>query len=285
MSTSTLDPSTVIPIVRPHGPRPHGQEVTHEKVTFPRVLNSEWIKFRSLRPSWYSLGAAVAAMVGTGAVIGYTTSTATWSELEPGLAAASGPLQGFFLAQLLIGVLGVLLVAGEYGTGMIRSTFAAVPKRWPVVGAKAVVLGAVVLATMTVASFGAFFAAQAFLGPDGHGSSLADDGVLRAVAGTGVFLTLIGVLGGALGWILRSTASAIAALLGTLMVLPLLVSFLPGSVGDTISKYLPSEAGEAFVSSIGSPDALAPGAGAAVMVAWVVVALAAGFAVVRRRDA
>ena len=275
MSTTTLNVSTIARPAQPKG----------EKVTTGRVLNAEWIKFHSLRSTWYSLGGAGAAMIGTGAVIGYTSSTATWSELEPGLAAASGPLQGFFLAQLIIGVLGVLLVAGEYGTGMIKSTFAAVPQRWPVLGAKAAVMGAVTLVAMTIATFAAFFAAQIFLGPDGHGSSLGDDGVLRAIAGTGVYLTLIGMLGGALGWILRSTASAVAALLGALMVLPLLVGFLPGSVGDTIVEYLPSEAGEAFVSTAPDPGLLAPGAGLAVLAGWVLAALAVGFVVVRRRDA
>ncbi|MDQ3632042.1 MAG: ABC transporter permease [Actinomycetota bacterium] len=275
MTTTTLNRSTVIPTA-------HSKA---EKVTAGRVLNAEWIKFRSLRSSWYTLAAAIASMVGIGAVIGYTSSTATWSELEPGTAAASGPLQGFFLAQLFIGMLGVLFVTGEYGTGMIRSTFAAVPRRWPVLGAKGGVFGAVALVAMTLASFAAFFAAQLFLGPDGHGSSLADPGALRAVAGTGVYLTLIGMLGGALGWILRSTASAIAALLGMLMILPLLVGFLPGSAGETVGKYLPSEAGEALASSLEQPDLLAPGASLAVLALWVAGALAVGFATVRRRDA
>lgn len=182
-------------------------------------------------------------------------------------------------------MLGVLFVTGEYGTGMIRSTFQAVPRRWPVLGAKAVVFGAVALVAMTLSSFAAFFAAQAFLGPDGHGSSLADPGVVRAVAGTGDYLTLIGILGGALGWILRSTASALAALLGMLMILPLLVVFLPGSIGDTVTKYLPSEAGEALASSVVQPGLLSPGAGVTVLALWVAVALAVGLAVVRRRDA
>ncbi len=255
------------------------------KVTPGRVLDAEWIKFRTLRSSWLILLAAVAAMIGIGAVIGYTSSTATWSELDPATAAASGPLQGFFLAQLFVGVLGVLFVTGEYGTGMIRATFAAVPRRWPVVVAKAVVFGAVALVAMTLASFAAFFAAQVFLGPDGHGSSLGDPGVLGAVAGTGAYLTLIGMLGGAVGWILRNTASAIAALLGTLMILPLLVGFLPGSVGSTVARYLPSEAGEALATSFEQPDLLAPTAGLAVLALWVAGALAVAFAVVRGRDA
>jgi hypothetical protein len=181
-------------------------------------------------------------------------------------------------------VLGVLFVTGEYGTGMIRSTFQAVPRRWPVVAAKAAVFAAVALVAMTLAALGAFFAAQVFLGPEGRGSSLGDDGVLRAVAGAGVYLTLVGTLGGALGWILRSTASALAALLGTLMILPLLVPLL-GSVGDTIVKYLPSEAGAVLSSSVTQPDLLAPGAALAVLGAWVVAALAVGLAVVKRRDA
>jgi len=253
-----------------------------EKVTPGRILNAEWIKFRPLRSSWLTLAAAIAAMIGIGAVIGYTSSTATWSDLGPEMTAASSPLQGFFLAQLFIGV---LFVIGEYGTGMIRSTFQAVPRRWPVLGAKPVVFGAVALVTMMFASFAAFFAGQVFLGPDGHGSSLADPGVLRAVAGTGVYLTLIGILGGALGWILRSTASALAALLGMLMILPLLVGFLPGSVGDTVTQYLPSEAGEALATSLEQPGLLASGAGLAVLALWVAGALAVGLAMVRRRDA
>ena len=275
MSTPTLALRTDAPAPRP----------TRGGVTPTRVLNAEWIKFRTLRSSWYTLAAAVASMAGVGAVIGYTSSTATWSELEPGIAAASGPLQGFFLAQLFIGVLGVLFVTGEYGTGMIRSTFQAVPRRWPVLGAKAVVFGIVALTAMTLASLAAFFAAQGFLGPDGHGSSLGDPGALRAVVGTSIYLTLIGVLGGALGWILRTTAGAIAALLGTLMILPLLVGFLPGSVGDTITKYLPSEAGEALATSIEQPDLLAPGAALAVLTLWVAGALALALAMLRRRDA
>jgi hypothetical protein len=260
---------------RPDRPR-------REKVTARRVLNAEWIKFRTLRSTWLTLAAAVAAMIGIGAVIGYTTSTA--AEVEPDLAVASGPLAGFFLAQLLVGVLGVLFVTAEYGSGMIRSTFQAVPRRWPVVAAKATVFGAVALVAMTLAALGGFLAAQIFLGPEGRGSSLTDDGVLGAIAGTGVYLTAAGLLGGALGWILRSTASALAALLGTLMILPLLVPLL-GSVGDTIVKYLPSEAGAVLSSSVTQPDLLAPGAALAVLGAWVVAALAVGLAVVKRRDA
>ena len=254
------------------------------RVTPGRVLRAEWIKFRTLRSSWLTLGAAVAMMVVVGLVIGYVTSTSDWSTLAAEDTIASAPLQGFLLAQLLIGVLGVLFVTGEYGTGMISSTFAAVPKRLAVVGAKTVVFGVVALVTMTASSFLAFFGAQAILSADGHGSSLADPGVLRAVAGTGVYLALVGALGGALGWIIRSTAGAVGALVGILMVLPNILPLLGSSAAD-VAKYLPGSAGESFLSSVPSPDLLAPWTGLAVMGLWVVGALVTAAAVVRNRDA
>lgn len=255
------------------------------RVTIPRIVRSEWIKFRTLRSSWYTLAAAVAAMIVTGLVIGYTTSTSDWSTLEADLTAPSAPLQGYFLAQLLIGVLGVLFVTGEYGTGMIRSTFAAVPRRLPVLGAKTAVFAALALVSMTAASFAAFFGAQLFLGPDGHAASLSDPGVLRSVAGVGVYLTLVALLGGALGWIIRSTAGAIGALVALLLVVPSLVPLLPGSLGTTISQYLPSTAGEAFFASVRTEDMLAPWTGLGVLALWVTGALVAAAIVLRRRDA
>lgn len=250
-----------------------------------RVVHSEWIKFRTLRSSWLTLVGAVVAMVAIGLVVGYVTSTSNWATLEAEDTAASAPVQGYLLSQLLIGVLGVLFVTGEYGTGMIRSTFAAVPRRLPVLAAKTVVFSAVALVAMTLASFAAFFGAQLFLSGDGHGSSLADPGALRAVAGVGVYLMLIGALGGALGWIVRSTAGAISALVALLMVLPVLVGFLPGDVGSDVAKFLPSDAPAAFLSSVPVADTLAPWTGLGVLALWVIAALGAATVLVRRRDA
>ena len=101
-------------------------------------------------------------------------------------------MRGYHLSQLLIGVLGALFVTGEYGTGMIRSTFAAVPRRLPVLGAKTAVLGVVALVTMVAASFAGFFGADALLSGYHHTLSLSEPGALRVVAGTGVYLALIG---------------------------------------------------------------------------------------------
>jgi ABC-2 type transport system permease protein len=254
------------------------------KVTFARGMKAEWIKFRTLRSSWLTLGVAVAMMVIIGLVIGYTTSTADWVTLEAENKLASVPVRGFLITQLVVGVLGVLFVTGEYATGMIRSTFAAIPRRLQVVGAKAAVFGVVALVAMTLASFVAFYGAQIFLGPDDHGSSISDPGALRSVAGVGLYLTLVGLLGAGIGWIVRSTAGAITALVGLLLIFPNLIAFL-GSWADPIVKYMPSNAGESFVTSTRVPDTLAPFTGIGVLALWAAAAFVAAVVLVRRRDA
>jgi ABC-2 type transport system permease protein len=276
MSTTAITPSNRLPVAG--SPR--------EKVTLSRVMNSEWIKFRTLRSSWFTLLAAVASLIGIGLIVGYATSTANWAELAGEDTVPSATLQGFLLAQLVIGVLGVLFVTGEYATGMIRSTFAAVPRRLPVFGAKAGLFGAIALVSMTAASFVTFLMANAiFLSPDGHGYSLSDPGVLRVVAGTGVYLGLVALLGVAIGWIVRSTAGAISVLVGLLMVVPVLAGLLPQSISANLVPYLPSNAGEAFASSLHTPGMLSPWAGLGVFTLWVAVMTAVAAVVVRRRDA
>lgn len=255
------------------------------RVTLARVIDSEWIKLRTLRSSWLTLLGAVVSMLAIGLVVAVATTTSKWSTLQPDDTAASATLQGFHLAQLLIGVLGILFVSGEYATGMIRSTFAAVPRRLPVLAAKWVVFGAVSLVVMTATSFATFFSAQAILSAHGHGSSLADPGALRAVAGTGVYLALVGLLAGAFGWIVRSTAGAISGLLGLLLILPVILRLLPGTFTSTVAEYLPSNAGEAFVISYHNPNLLSPWAGLGVFTIWVAAAMAAAIVIVRRRDA
>jgi ABC-2 type transport system permease protein len=276
MSTTTFDQPA-----RP-GPAAIGGDA---RVTLRRVIESEWIKLRTLRSSWYILLAAVVGMIVIGLIVGYATSTSNWAKLDSEDSAASGPLQGVKLAQLFVGVLGAMFVTGEFGTGMIRSTFAAVPRRLPVLAAKSIVYGATVLAVMTAASFAAFFAAQIFLGPDGHGSSLGDPGALRGVIGASLYLFLVALLGGTLGWIVRSTAGAISALLGVMLILPLILKILPGSVTGTIGEYLPSTAGDALVSSIHQPETLPPWTGFAVFTLWVALAMVVAVSAVRRRDA
>jgi len=138
---------------------------------------------------------------------------------------------------------------------------------------------------MVPAAVATYGVAQAFLSHYGHGTSLSAPGVLRAVIGTGVYLALVTLLGSAIGWLVRSTAGGISTLVGLLLVLPAIVGLLPGSISTSLGRYLPSNAGDAFTSSVAKPDTLSPWAGLPVLVAWVLVALAAAAVSLRRRDA
>ncbi len=252
------------------------------RVTLPHVMTSEWIKFRSLRSSWFTLLGAVGTMVLIGLAIGYNTGS-NWAGLAAEDRAPSATLQGYLFAQLLIGVLGVLFVSGEYGTGMIRSTLAAVPRRVPVLVAKTAVFGAIGLVTMVATSFATFLGGQAFLTSYGHGSSL-DSGALQVILGTGVYLALIGLFGGALGWIVRSTAGGISVLVGILLVVPVVFLALPSSWSDPIAKFLPSNAGQSFISSVNTPGQLSAWTGFATLIAWVAGSLVVAAVMLRRRD-
>lgn len=259
-------------------------------VTARGVLRSEWVKLRSVRSSTTTLAAAGAAMFLIGlifaGILGGVFSAGggdTASEFANNPAGAT--LQGTLIAQLIIGVLGVLVITSEYATGLIRSTLAAVPRRLPVLWAKAAVITATTLPVMLVTTLAAFFGGQALIGSgDIATASLGDPGVLRAVLGTAGYLTGIALFGLAVGTLLRSTAAAISTLFGVVFLLPGLGSILlPASWRDDVLQYLPSNAGSAFSSVIPGPELLSPGPGLAVFIAWIAVALAlAAFALKRR---
>jgi ABC-2 type transport system permease protein len=260
--------------------------VCSEPVTLRRVIGSEWIKFRTLRSTVAVLGAAVVGMVLIGLVVAYNTR-----HLSPNLQAddlaPSATLQGYYLGQLLIGALGVLFVTGEYSTGMIRSTFAAVPKRLPVLWAKLVVFMTVTASAMIVVCILAFLAAQGLISHYRTGYSLGDPGALRIVVGTGIYLTLIGVIGAMIGWIVRSTPGSLVAYIAVILVLPVLFGNVLGTWGKDIAEYLPSDAGGSFIRSIPGADgpALSPWVGLLVLLAWVVAGIALVAVQLRRRDA
>jgi ABC-2 type transport system permease protein len=189
------------------------------------------------------------------------------------------------LAQIIVGILGVLVITGEYSSGMIRASLAAVPRRLPILWAKALVLGVSTLAFAIPAAFAAFAIGQKILGP-GKNVSLSEPGVLRAVLGSAAYLAGIALLGMGLGALLRHTAGAIGTLFGLLLVAPgLLQLVLPSSWSDAITPYLPSNAGAAFTSVTAASNALSPGNGALVLAAWLVVLLGASAVLLRRRDA
>jgi ABC-type transport system involved in multi-copper enzyme maturation permease subunit len=248
------------------------------RVTQLRVLRSEWAKLWSLRSTWITLAVAVVSLVAIG-IIGsarYVSLIDSGGPLTPTFRHATVvdlSLRGTEFAQLALGVLGVLVTAGEYTTGSIRSTLAAVPRRLPVLWSKAAAYGLVAVVVALAGVFVAFPIVRAMISGTPAALSLSDTGVLRSLLCAGLYLGMIGVVGAALGALLRSVAGGIAVFVGVLMLVPGLFSLLPDSWQDNIGPYLPSNAGEAMYALTHDSTILSPGAGIAVFAGWTVLAL------------
>jgi ABC-2 type transport system permease protein len=258
------------------------------RVTGARVIVSEWVKFRSLRSSWLTLALIAVFVIGLGTAFS-AARAAHWSRMDPVERATFDPtttsLGGVFLAQLVVGVLGVLVVTGEYSSGTIRATLAAVPRRLPVLFAKTLVFAVAVIAVAVPSVFVAFALGQRMLSSRHVQTTLSAPDVTRAVIGAALYLTAVGLFGVALGWLLRQTAGAVATLFGLLLVLPILMHFLPASWSDTVGKWLPANAGQAVIAVRPEPHSLGPWVGFGVLCAYVVVALVASAVLLLRRDA
>jgi len=259
---------------------------------FPTVLaatmRSEWTKLRTVRSTFWTLTFTVVALLGLGALF-TALEAARWDRRTPVEVAEFNPLiyslAGMNLAQISVGVLGVLVMTSEYSTGAITSTLAATPQRGVLLGAKVTTFALAVTVVSVLSTLAAFFLGQAILGPDHGGLSIADPGVLRGVLGGAAFLVLIGVLAVGLGAALRRTAGAVAVLFGVLLVLPGLVTLLPGAWSERVGKVLPGAAGEAMAAPVRIADLLSPAAGTLVMGAWAATAIVVGGVVLSRRDA
>ena len=257
------------------------------RVTQARVALSEWTKLRSVRSTRWSFFAAVAFMIGLGALVSFLGAH-QYPHMSPreqaGFDSLTHSIAGVQLAQLAIGVLGVLVITAEYSTGMIRASMTAVPKRLPVLWAKAIVFAAVTFTLMTTSALIAFFLGQAILSRHGLGVGFTDPGVARVVIGVGLYLTVVGLFALGLGSIVRNTAGGIALFAGLMFVLPPLLLLLPSSWHDAASPYLPLAAGEAMLSLTRSGNDLAPWTGLAVFLAYALAALGAGALLLLRRD-
>jgi ABC-2 type transport system permease protein len=258
------------------------------RVTLGRVTRSEWTKLRTLRSTWITLGAAALLTVGLSAGFGYGYNGAIQAgEVQP--TTAEGVAVAFLaldLYALVIGVFGLLQMSGEYGSGVIRASLAAVPRRLPLLWAKALVLVAVTGVLSLVVCLASFLVSQAFAGS--HGAALGDPGVPRAILGAAAYPVAMGLLGLGLGVILRHTATAITVLVTALLLVPaLLPAALSEKLEDTVMPYVPVLAGQAMYA-LGPDDPfklLSAGTGAAVLAAYVVAILAGGAALLWRRDA
>jgi hypothetical protein len=194
-------------------------------------------------------------------------------------------LLGVNVAMLIVIVLGVLVTAGEYSTGMIRSSLAAVPRRLPVLWAKATIYGTVIFVLTTVSVFVAFLLAQVGLADTRLAASWSDPGVVRALVGAAGNLALLGVLSLAVGSLVRTIAGGLAACVGGLLIAPQMIGLLPVSWADDVAWHTPAGAGDAMGALTRSAHQPSPAVGAAVLVAWTALALAAAGVLLVRRDA
>lgn len=249
-------------------------------VTEERVMRSELLKFRTVRSNLVSMAAVAAVAVTLGAIF---TSSGEGGGPRRLAGQVALSLAGFRPAQLIVGVIGVLFASAEYSTGTIRTTFSAVRSRVSVLRAKVVVYAAIVGALSTVTAFVAFFVGRSLF--SGTKVALGDPGVLRVVLATAAYTVVVGLLGLALGFLLRSTAGAIGLLLGSLLLLPALMGLLPWSWAETATKLLPSNAGDSITTLHPGSDLLTTGQGAITLVVWVVGLLALAGAALVRRDA
>ncbi|HZU39824.1 MAG TPA: ABC transporter permease [Solirubrobacteraceae bacterium] len=259
------------------------------RVTQWNVVRSEWTKLWTLRSTRWSLLVAFVAMAGLGPLVA-AVQMGHWANMDPHerltYDAINTGVGGYHLAQLAIGVLGVLVITGEYSTGMIRSSLMAVPRRLPVLWAKLAVFGFVTFVLMLIAALISFFAVQSIVSQHHVQHSLGDPGALRAVIGVALFLTVLSVLCGGLGAMLRNTAGGIAAFVGLLFVLPGISAILPSSVNDAVSRYLPLNAGVTVAShSFDSAHHLSTWGGFALFCGYAAAAAVGAALVLRRRDA
>lgn len=271
--------TTITPTTRPSTVTRSG------RIRLPQVIRGEWIKFWTVRSTSITLLAGAVATVAFGMIFSLVAESGAEA---PGPAAfLSDPvdlaLGGIGITEMVVGVLGVIIVAGEYSTGLIRTAFAAVGRRWTVIAGKVAVLAASITGVMTVAVTAAVVAGQAVYG--GGEPTVPVTEVLDVIAGTTVYLVGIGLIGVALGFILRSTAGGIGTLVGAVFIGPNLLQLLPDSMTDVFLEYLPSESGAAIMTRVSDPDLLDRGPAYVVFGAWVLGLLGLATVLVHRRDA
>jgi ABC-2 type transport system permease protein len=253
-----------------------------------RLLRSEWTKTWTVRSTAWSLAILVIGGIGLAAVIAGVMA-AHWTTLSAAdrqavaVKGAFGP--GLTFAQLPLCVLGVLVITSEYTTGMIRSSLLAVPRRKPVLAAKAVVFAAIAFAAGELLAFGCVPIGQALLGsrvPE----SLSDPATLRAAFGVGLYLAALGLFAFAVGALVRHTAGAITAVVVIFVAFGDLSQLIPGTVGKYVNAYMPANAG-ILVTNIHqqATDLLSPWQGFGVLCLWTAVLLAVAGILLARRDA
>ncbi|BEP14120.1 ABC transporter permease subunit [Acidothermaceae bacterium B102] len=256
---------------------------------FAAASRSEWTKLRTVRSTVWALLFAVVCIVGLGTLL-TALEVSRWDHRSITEIKGFDPLLWAFggldsLAQLAIGVLGVLVMSSEYANGGIILTLGATPQRRLLLAAKVSTFAAVVAVVSLMTCPVTFFVCQWLLASKHAGLSIADPGALRAVFGAALHLVLIGVIAVGVGALVRRTAGAVALLFGILLVLPGLVSLLPSPWNNQVTEYLPSSAGVAMSAVVRFPNLLGPAGGLLVLCGYVAATLAAAAVLLVRRDA
>jgi ABC-2 type transport system permease protein len=244
------------------------------------VLVSEWTKFHSVRSTYWTMLVALVTPIAASALVAAAIAAAKASGLPP------DPLLPGFVsleyAVIAVGILGILTFTAEYTSGLIRTTFTAVPRRWAVLAAKAAVTGVVTLLAGELVAFASFFGVQAILSGRHEGVSLTHPGVAGAVAAEGMLLCVCAMTGVATGAVVRHTGGAIAALAG-LLFLPTIVGLLPAPWDGRIGRFTLFYAARQVTTLHPSPAMFAPALSLAVLLAWPAVTLIIAALVLNRR--
>lgn len=253
------------------------------------ILRSEWIKLRSLRSTVWSYAIVVLVSLALAALMSATVNLdgvgAITAADQEGLVLQASTF-GVFFGQMIVAVLSVLVISGEYSTGMIRSTLTAVPRRLPALWAKVVVLFVTTFVVGVVSTLGAYLVASPILASKGVSADMFSSGIVLNLLAAALYLALVAVFALGLGTMLRSSAGGIAAALGTLLVLPTILQLIPATWATDLGPYLISAAGiNMFGMSSFSTTDLEPWADFLIVLGWTVVSLAGAALLLKRRDA
>lgn len=251
---------------------------------------SEWTKLRTVRSTVWTVAVTIVLGIGFSVLSVLAARARLQGAHGPGVQITIDPtrrsLTGVIFAQLAIGVLGVLVMSAEYSTGTIRASLSAIPRRPVVLAAKAVVFGAVAIVTSELVTFAAFFIGQSlFAASSLPHATLGQQGVLQAVAGSGLYLTVLALFALGLATIIRHTAGSIATFVGILLILPLLLQALPTEYVNDVSRFLPLNIGVNMVQGGVQPNSFSPWVGLAVLAGYALGALVIGGVLLVRRDA
>ena len=277
----------------------HATPTTSYKLGFGHLLRGEWIKFWSVRSTTWTLSIFLLATVGLVVLISLAfVNVPSPEQGGPPEGTAGNPLDplsiAVTLAQLALAVLGALTITSEYSTGMIRSSLTAVPKRLPMLWAKAVVLVVSVFAVALVAVALSVALQWLFFDSKDFSIDVTDPEMIRPLVGTAVYLATIALFSYALGALLRHSAAALATVLGLLLVAPILFSAIPWKPLQEANPFLPGVAGQQFTQTteqietaaqFSDGTVLTAWQGYGVLVLWIVVVLGVAAVLLKRRDA